>query len=166
VGRATGVRAALFSPDGKRIVIASDDTRTAQLWDAETGKHISVLDGQHVSSAAFSPDGKRIVTGSDDDNTARLWDTETGKPIGELKVHGNQNPVLLPTTAAFSPDGRRIVTVSLDRTVRLWKIFANTQELVSHAKANIPRCLTAAQRNAFFLPPDPPQWCIELEKRR
>ena len=42
--------------------------------------------------------------------------------------------------------------------------FANTQELVSHAKAAVPRCLTAAQRSAFFLSPEPPQWCIELEK--
>ena len=48
--------------------------------------------------------------------------------------------------------------------VRLWEVFADTQELVSHAKAGIPRCLTAAQRDAFFLPPEPPQWCIELQK--
>jgi WD40 repeat protein len=36
--------------------------------------------------------------------------------------------------AAFSPDGKRIVTASDDKTARLWEIFANTQELVSHAK--------------------------------
>jgi hypothetical protein len=67
-------------------------------------------------------------------------------------------------SAAFSPDGKRIVTASADKTARLWEIFANTQELVSHAKAAIPRCLTAAQRNEFFLPPKPPLWCIEQEK--
>ena len=31
---------AAFSPDGKRIVTASDD-KTARLWDAETGKPIA-----------------------------------------------------------------------------------------------------------------------------
>ena len=67
-------------------------------------------------------------------------------------------------SAAFSPDGKRIVTASDDKTARLWEIFADTQELVSHAKAGIPRCLTTAQRNAFFLPPEPPPWCIEMEK--
>jgi hypothetical protein len=36
--------------------------------------------------------------------------------------------------------------------------------LVSHVKAAVPRCLTAAQRSAFFLPPDPPLWCVEQEK--
>jgi dipeptidyl aminopeptidase/acylaminoacyl peptidase len=111
-----------------------------------------------VLSAAFSPDGERIVTASGDD-TARLWDAETGKQIGELRGHTHN-----VTSAAFSPDGKRIVTASDDKTVRLWEIFANTQELVSQAKAAVPRCLTSEQRKAFFLLPEPPHWCIELEK--
>jgi WD40 repeat protein len=157
-GHTERVSSAAFSPDGKRIVTASGD-KTARVWDAETGKQIGQLDGHtdEVWSAAFSPDGKRIVTASSD-GTARLWDAETGKQIGELdhteKVLG----------AAFSPDGKRIVTASWDKTARLWKAFANTQELVSHAKAAVPRCLTPAQRNAFFLPPEPPPWCIEPKK--
>jgi eukaryotic-like serine/threonine-protein kinase len=112
-----------------------------------------------VLSAAFSPDGTRIVTASGD-KTARLWDAETGKPIGE-PLTGHAEGVW---SAAFSPDGKRVVTASWDKTGRLWEISANTQELVSHAKAVIPRCLTPAQRNAFFLSAEPPQWCIELEK--
>jgi WD40 repeat protein len=84
-----------------------------------------------VVTAAFSPDGKRIVTASSD-KTARLWDAD-GKPIGELQGHTDA-----VYSAAFSPDGKRIVNASEDNTARLWAIFANTQELVLHAKAAIP----------------------------
>jgi hypothetical protein len=66
--------------------------------------------------------------------------------------------------ALFSPDGKRIVTASLDKTARIWDVFPDTQALVSRAKVAVPRCLTSAQRKAFFLPPNPPQWCIEMEK--
>ena len=111
-----------------------------------------------MSSAAFSPDGKRIVTASED-KTARLWDAATGKPIGE-PLKGHEDSV---KSAAFSPDGTRIVTASADKTARLWEVFANTQEFVAHAKAASPRCLSPARRIEFFLPPEPPYWCIELE---
>ena len=76
------VASAAFSPDGTRIVTASND-KTARLWDAATGAPIGEAmkhEGQ-VWSAAFSPDGTRIVTASDD-NTARLWDAATGAQIG------------------------------------------------------------------------------------
>jgi WD40 repeat protein len=161
IGHADSVLSAAFSPDGKRIVTASAD-ETARLWDAETGKPIGeslIGHANSVWSAAFSPDGKRIVTASLD-KTAQLWDAETGKPISE-PLTGHSASVL---SAAFSPDGKRIVTASADKTARLWDVFANTQELVSHAKAAVPRCLTPPQRKAFFLPPEPPLWCIELEK--
>jgi WD40 repeat protein len=144
---------AAFGPDGKRIVTASAD-KTARLWHAETRKQIGeplIGHADKVVSAAFSPDGKRIVTASWD-KTARLWDADTSHPISE-PLEGHAGPVW---SAAFSPDGRRIVTASWDETARLWGIFANTQELVSHAKAAVPRCLTAAQRNEFFLPPTRP----------
>ena len=78
---------AVFSPDGARIVTASDDD-TARLWEAATGQELAVLRGHEgeVLSAVFSPDGARIVTASDDD-TARLWEAATGQEIAVLRGH-------------------------------------------------------------------------------
>ncbi|MDR3232099.1 MAG: hypothetical protein LBT46_00250, partial [Planctomycetaceae bacterium] len=62
-GHTDTVRSAAFSPDGTKIVTASEDN-TARIWDAATGKELQKLEGHthYVWSAVFSPDGKRIVT--------------------------------------------------------------------------------------------------------
>jgi WD40 repeat protein len=114
-GHEGDVRSAAFSPDGSRIVTASDD-KTARIWDAATAKEIAVLRGHEgsVNSAAFSPDGSRIVTASND-KTARIWDAAAAKEIAVL--HGHEGSV---NSAAFSRDGSRIVTASNDKTARIW----------------------------------------------
>ena len=70
------VNNASFSPDGARIVTASNDN-TARVWDVNSGELIQELDGHQdaVRNASFSPNGARIVTASDD-NTARVWDSD------------------------------------------------------------------------------------------
>ena len=77
------VSSAAFSPDGTRIVTASQD-KTARIWDAATGQPIGepLKHDGCVFGAVFSPDGTRIVTASSD-KTARIWDAATGKPIGD-----------------------------------------------------------------------------------
>jgi WD40 repeat protein len=47
------VNSAAFSPDGARIVTASDD-RTAHIWDAGVGREIAVLRGHEGSAATRS----------------------------------------------------------------------------------------------------------------
>ncbi|HEX7837238.1 MAG TPA: hypothetical protein VF469_07225, partial [Kofleriaceae bacterium] len=103
------VWSAAFSPDGTRVVTASDD-QTARVWDAATGKPLGVplTHKATVLSAAFSPDGTRVVTASVD-GTARVWDAATSKPLGAPLTH--QAKV---RSAAFSPDGTRVVTASGD----------------------------------------------------
>jgi WD40 repeat protein len=114
------VTSADFSPDGGRIVTASDDG-TARVWDARTGRELRELlniEGYvrnwGAGSARFSPDGRRIVTGGPDD-TAKVWDARTGRKLLTLRGH-----VGLVWFAGYSPDGRRIVTGSKDTTAKVW----------------------------------------------
>src|SRR5262249_4240089 len=114
-GHEGGVSSAAFSPDGQRIVTASQD-KTARVWNADGTGEPLVLRGHEgwVVSAAFSPDGQRIVTASED-KTARVWKADgTGEP---LVLRGHEGWV---ASAAFSSDGQRIVTTSDDKTARVW----------------------------------------------
>jgi dipeptidyl aminopeptidase/acylaminoacyl peptidase len=110
-----GVRSAQFSPDGQRVVTASED-KTARVWDAASGKPIGepMEHESEVLSAQFSPDGQRVVTASED-KTARVWDAASGKQVGEPMKHED-----IVNSAQFSPDGKRVVTASADKTARVW----------------------------------------------
>jgi WD40 repeat protein/tRNA A-37 threonylcarbamoyl transferase component Bud32 len=124
-GHDSFVLSASFSPDGTRIVTASND-KTARVWDAATGEEVAVL-REHdsvVFSASFSPDGTRIVTASDD-RTARVWDAATGEEVAVLRGHDS-----VVSSASFSPDGTRIVTASWDKTARVWDAATGEEVVV------------------------------------
>jgi dipeptidyl aminopeptidase/acylaminoacyl peptidase len=81
-GHASGVNLAAWSPDGRRVLTASED-RTAWVWSAD-GKGPRVRLAGHRGAlyhAAWSPDGQRLATASED-RTARIWSADgTGAPL-------------------------------------------------------------------------------------
>ncbi|MGO9946892.1 MAG: protein kinase domain-containing protein [Steroidobacteraceae bacterium] len=120
-GHSAPLPSAAYSPDGTRIVTASNDN-TARIWDAHTGAQLAVLSGHgdHVESAAYSPDGTRIITASRD-RTARIWDAHSGKQLALLSGHDHIY------TAAYSPDGTRIITASHDNAAHIWDARTGTE---------------------------------------
>ncbi|CAB1063128.1 High-affinity carbon uptake protein Hat/HatR [Olavius sp. associated proteobacterium Delta 1] len=114
-GHEDWVLSVAFSPDGTRIVTASQD-KTARVWDLATGAELATFSGhtERVNSAAFSPDGAHIVTASND-RTSQVWDAATNEVIASLTHHR-----AAVSSAAFSPDGNRIVTASHDAVARIW----------------------------------------------
>jgi WD40 repeat protein/CHAT domain-containing protein len=114
----------VFSPDGKTIASASDNTVT--LWNLE-GKELHTLQHSNiVDSAVFSPDSKTIASMSD--KTVTLWSLE-GKELHTLP-HGA--PV---SDVVFSPDGKTIASASSDGIggpVKLWNLEGKKLHTLPH----------------------------------
>jgi len=68
-GHSTYVWSVAWSPDGTRIVSASQDG-TVQIWNADTFFHKG--EAAYVRSVAWSSDGIRIASASQD-GTVQVW---------------------------------------------------------------------------------------------
>ena len=121
-----------FSPDGARILTASELYGNVKLWDAASGKLIASLADPEIGNfmyGAFTPDGARILAAGT--GMAGLWDAASGKLIASF-AHGPiwqwfleaDRPVL-----HFSPDGARILTISANNSAEL--LDATSGELVA-----------------------------------
>ena len=139
-GHKRSINYVAFSPNGDRLVTASDDN-TAIVWNVESGAKIARLEGHkyHVMRAEFIASGHEIITSSGGDEAnrggvsdgmVRVWDATTGWEkfsfSGEL--------------FAISRDDRVLATAS-DTEIAIWS-FEEKKKLVSiNAKNAKPRHL-------------------------
>ncbi|MCI0695505.1 AAA family ATPase [candidate division KSB1 bacterium] len=98
------VTSAVFSPDGRQILTASEDG-FAKLWD-QRGQLLRAFNHHdyEVKSAVFSPNGKQILTLAND--IVRLWDMN-GRLVDSDTLHTEP----MADLSDFSTDGMRILTV-------------------------------------------------------
>ena len=95
----SGVKAAIFSADGRRVLYGGD--LTAVLRDVASGRVLQKWRVPYrVTALAFSPDGRWVLTG-DADYQVQLHDVASGRTLRVWRRDA------LAEALAFSPDGRR-----------------------------------------------------------
>ncbi|MEM9807698.1 MAG: WD40 repeat domain-containing protein, partial [Cyanobacteria bacterium P01_D01_bin.56] len=130
-GHAAGINEIVITPDGTKIVSASDD-HTLKVWDLQTGNLLLTLTGHTgiVKAVAVAPNGSYLISGAWD-HTLRVWDLQTGQETQQF--HENTGVV---TAIAIAPDGRRFVAAAgigtesdssdADR-LKLWNVDNGTE---------------------------------------
>ena len=146
-GHAASVTNAAWSPDGARIITASEDG-TAKVWDAATGDEMFTISGSGSgqTSAGWSPDGtliffagpdgKRSVRGAATGDELFVLPSRSGledtAADAALFAGPSQSDFDAPSelhhvdNMAWSPDGTRIVLVS-DSAAAVWDLDSRSE---------------------------------------
>ncbi|MBB3660037.1 WD40 repeat protein [Rhizobium sp. BK650] len=112
------VKSPHFSPDGKRVVTASQDGM-ARIWSAATGEKLgpAMLHGETVDQVVFSADGRRVLSVSA--KRSLVW--QAIRPLTTIRSGRASDRFLLTAIDAAG----RVAAVDLDGTVRFWDAEAN-----------------------------------------
>jgi YVTN family beta-propeller protein len=90
------------SADGKRLFISNEDTGTATILEAETGKIVTFTPvGREPEGSGLAPDGKTFFITCETAGDVFAIAADTGKVTGHLHVHPR------PRSIDFLPDGSR-----------------------------------------------------------
>ena len=103
-----------FSPDGKKLVLTTQQHYKIKLFDLQTDSVVWIIPQPSIyGSVEFSPDGKRVLYG---DSQPYVFDAATGEEI----FVGSEKSRSFVHYATYSHDGRLIASLVDDNTIRIW----------------------------------------------
>lgn len=115
-------REALFTPDGKRLIVGAERSFDAviRVWNLETGDSadsFSLPREGAVSCMALSRDGKQLAIGTDR-GTLQLWAVSPHKQVASLAKKESYLESLL--SLAFSPKGDKLLAFARTGKMTVW----------------------------------------------
>ncbi|RKU24617.1 hypothetical protein C6497_17515 [Candidatus Poribacteria bacterium] len=120
-----------FTEDSKTFVSGDPQDGKIRLWDAYTGRQLTLFKAktpfsgisQHepkpkkgVNVLALSTDSKTVAS-THDDNTVRLWDIASSTETVTFSGHTER-----VNSIVFSPDNKVLVSCSNDETIIFWDV--------------------------------------------
>lgn len=108
------ITAAAFAPDGKQVVIGSQNGIDVRSWPELKTIATLTTELQHVHDLAFSPDGQRLLAAGGapaEEGAVEVLAWPSGKLIRRVADHAD-----LIYRVAWSPDGKQWTTASADGT--------------------------------------------------
>ncbi|MBN9688696.1 MAG: protein kinase [Verrucomicrobia bacterium] len=126
-----------FSPDSRKLAVASDDAQVRILTVPGGALEWTITNAS--PRAVFSPASPLLAIGvggnmwAESDGEVQLWDTESRTLVAKLPESGDR--------AAFSPDGRLLVTANYQQQVSVFNL--GSHEKVRRLKS-VPRVMGLA----------------------
>jgi WD40 repeat protein len=124
---------AAYSYDGKYI--ASTLFGECQIWNASTGKPVTMLEGhlRDITSFRFHPSANLVITGSED-RTAKIWRIPQGKEVLSLRGYLNDVDekilsdgymywVAFMNEIKLSPDGKYAAIGKMGNLAKLYDFY-------------------------------------------
>ena len=111
-----------FSPDGKKLLSASEDGRL-KLWDVERGQASCTLDtGEPVQDAAYDHGGTRFAIGT----ALAVFYVHDARDCALIRTFDRPDMIVFDVAVRFTKSGRRLLTAASDGLAHLWDLETGT----------------------------------------